>query len=55
MVNKVAKIRNMYFPLDLYYSHHKRGRMWVKKQPNGNVIIGLDHLAAIPILRFGYS
>jgi len=47
---KVAKIFNLYFPLDLYYSHHKRGHTWVKRLPDGNVIIGLDHLAAIPMI-----
>ena len=50
MVVKVAKIHNLSFPLDLYYSHHSRGHMWVKRQSDGNIIIGLDHLAAIPMI-----
>lgn len=27
---KVAKIGEMFFPLDLYYSHNKRGHTWVR-------------------------
>ncbi len=46
---KVAKVGDMFFPLDLYYSHHKRGHMWVKKLDDGNIRIGLDYYGAIPM------
>ena len=49
-MTNVAKVGEMLFPLDLYYSHNKRGHMWVKKLEAGNVRIGLDYYGAIPMM-----
>jgi glycine cleavage system H protein len=51
MGRKVGVIGILRFPLDLHYSHHKRGHNWIAKLPNGNVKIGLDHLGALPMIR----
>ncbi|WXG41966.1 MAG: hypothetical protein WED07_14575 [Candidatus Freyarchaeum deiterrae] len=47
---KVAKIGEMFFPLELYYSHNKRGHTWIKKMDDGNLQIGLDYYGAIPMM-----
>nr|MDO8133165.1 hypothetical protein [Candidatus Njordarchaeum guaymaensis] len=51
MARKVAIIGELKFPLDLNYSHQKRGHNWVVRLPNGNIRIGLDHLGALPMIR----
>jgi glycine cleavage system H protein len=51
MARKVGEIGILRFPLDLLYSHHKRGHSWILKLPNGNVKVGLDHLGALPMIR----